>query len=126
MKKENFHERAVKFIYTSRDDELSGLKLGKVAKAIGTNSSNLCDIFMIKHKMSFAGFLKREIIYRAAYTLRKNRDISIEDLAYRLGFPTVGAFEKEFSTLWFIKPDGFREIEERKSPRGELCAIGSR
>ena len=113
MKKENVNERAVKFILTSKDNELSGLRLEKVASAIGTRSFYLYFIFMIYHKMSFYNFVKREIIHRAVFELGKKSAVPVNDLANRLGFSTLESFEKEFESYCCVKPGIFKKCRSK-------------
>lgn len=101
---------AVVYILSLTDKELRSLQLKDVARAVQTGSIFLSKVFKNTLRISLAEFIKREKLNRAFYTLEKERNIRVKDLANRLGFPGLHHFEQEFENYFLIDPGSYKEL----------------
>lgn len=118
MKKRRLSERAVDFILSRDNEELSTLKAGQVSKRIGANRSYLSRCFKFEHNIPLRDFISREKIYRALFILDKDHEKSIPELAGELGFIRVEDFAREFENQFAIAPERYRHIRKNKKNAG--------
>ena len=107
---ENLTEQAASYIFSLRDEELQNLDSRDVAAAIQTDLNQLVPVFEKDQKTSIPNFIEREKVYRAYFLLNKGIDITIPELAKRLGFATIVEFEKSFEKYICIKPGKYKEL----------------
>lgn len=111
----NIAELATVFILTRSDEEISNLKLKDAAEAIGLDIALLAREFKLDQKITFERFVEREKMYRAIYALEKERNITIHNLAKRLGYSTVHDFTEVFERYNLIEPQKFKEIVKKRN-----------
>ena len=111
MNKENISEGAVIYVLKRKDEELRDLKMGEIAGALGVDESFLSKQFEKERKITLSEFILREIMYRAVYILKKEREISVEDIAKKFRYPAVEDFVREFEKYFLVKPGRYRELK---------------
>ncbi|MCK4762953.1 MAG: hypothetical protein KAW12_12220, partial [Candidatus Aminicenantes bacterium] len=103
MRNGNIIERAVHFILSRGDEELSSLKLKDAAGAAGAVIAHFYIKFLLDQKRTFRSFVEREKLWRVLFHLDQDPDIEIEALSDRLGFSTTAEFEDRFKVDPFVK-----------------------
>lgn len=107
---EDIVEMATAFILTRSDKELSNLKLKDAAEAVGRDSALLANEFELGQNITFEKFVLREKVHRAIYALEQEEDITISNLARRLGFTTTYDFSFAFEKYFLICPRRYKKI----------------
>ena len=111
----DYVKRAIEFIISRKDEEIKNLKPKDVAKAVNININLLSSLFEQKQNISISGFIRREKIHIAYFTLEKNQDVLIPELSERLGFKTLQKFEKEFEKYYDVSPGRFKENVKKRN-----------
>ncbi len=121
MKRKRVSERAVNFILSRQNKELSHLKVGDIARIIGVNRSYLSRSFKLDQDISLSDFISREKIYRAIFILDKDHKKPIDELAEELGFIRVEDFVREFVKQLAIDPERYKHLRKKqKILHGEM------
>jgi AraC-like DNA-binding protein len=107
---EKMTDSAVVYILNLPDEGMKNLSDEKVAAAVCINKASLSKAFRHTLRISLTGFIKRERLYRALFTLETEPQMKINDLADRLGFSLNGGFEKEFEAFFLITPQKYKKL----------------
>lgn len=108
-------EQATAFVLTRSDLELSELNIRDVAAALGTERDFLSQEFLIDRKISFERFVEREKLFRAAFALETEQQVTVRGLSKRLGFATVRDFVKPFEDYFLIDPQRYRLLVRNRA-----------
>lgn len=111
MNRNNIAEQAVDFILTRKIEELAHLTRAKIARALSVNANDLARQFKNRHHMTLHGFILREKLHRAAFLLEKKHELTIDDLAAKLGFSKPEHFNKEFNRYFAAEPTQYRNMK---------------
>ncbi len=114
MQTEEIIEQAVEYILTQDIDEIKKCTSAVVARQIGMDDQHLSQLFEGNFGLTLDDFIVREKIYRAYFLIRKEFDVSMEQLSQELGFVIVGEFERAFETCFSITPLQYRDVMARK------------
>lgn len=112
MRKRKISDKAIDYILSRNVDQLRNLKVGKIARTIGANSSYLSRRFKIDQQMSLHDFILREKIFRAIFILEENPGASIRGISKELGFPDFSDFALEFKKNLAIDPERYQYIKK--------------
>lgn len=97
-------ERAAKFIWEHYSDPLS---LADIAGSALLSRFHLCRIFRTTTSVSPCRFLSAVRIYQAKYMLLTT-SVSITDIAFAVGYNSVGSFTNYFTSSVGVSPGLFR------------------
>jgi AraC-like DNA-binding protein len=111
MNRRNIAQQAVDFILTRKLEELADLTGAKIAGALGVKTDYLTQKFKDRQHITLHGFILREKLHRAAFVLGKKQDLTIVDLASKLGFSKPGHFDMAFNRYFAIEPDQYRNLK---------------
>ena len=84
------------------------ISLAKAARISGLDMSSFCTFFRESVGINFADWL-RQVRIEKAVELMKARDFSITEVAYEVGFVSLGAFERAFKKHTRITPMRFKK-----------------
>jgi|ERR1043166_7622597 AraC-like DNA-binding protein len=96
--------RARSFIEQNCADKIS---LGKVARAVNVNPSHLSEKFKQVTGVNFVDYVARKRFMRATELLR-DVDLSISEIAFRVGFQSLSQFNRVFKKLSGKSPTEYR------------------
>jgi len=113
MNRPNIVQQAVDFILTQKIETLANLSGAKIAGVLGVNTYYLAQKFKDHQNITLHRFILREKLHRAAFLLEKKQDLTIVDLAAKLGFSKPGHFEMEFNRYFAIEPAQYRNLKTR-------------
>ena len=110
MKKKKVSDRAVEYILTRKLEDLGALTGLKIAVAVGVKLSYLSRKFKTDQQIALEDFITREKIHTAIYMLEENREMSIEELAGKLGYMEPGSFIEVFKNYIAVEPERYKEL----------------
>jgi AraC-like DNA-binding protein len=101
---------AAEFILTRKTEELASLTGQKIAETLGLDLNRLLETFAAHQHINLEQFITREKLHRSVFILDEDGEISIDDLAKKLGFRETRQFAREFENYLLIPPRRYREI----------------
>lgn len=113
MSYHNIAEQAIDFILTRKIEELADLTRAKIARALSVNANDLAHKFKNHQHITLRKFILREKLHRAAFLLEKKQELTINDLAAKLGFSKLEHFDKEFMRYFAAEPIQYRNMKTR-------------
>ncbi len=99
-------EMAIHYIYNHYPDDLS---LNDVAESVGLSASYFSSAFRREVGVSFVNFLKNLRMEKACSLLLHSPHLSVETVAARVGYQTIGQFYKVFKSEYHVSPKAWRE-----------------
>ena len=118
---EKMTDAAVVYILNLPDEGMKDLSAESAAAAVRLDKCSLTKAFRRILRISLTGFIKREKLYRALFTLETESHIRIGDLAKRLGFAARDGFEREFEDFFLIAPQKYKELVKRRHQQTTDC-----
>jgi len=109
MKKQNLADSVVEFVLLQNDEELAALTVKRIANQFDVNPSYLSRRFMMDKKISLGDLILRVKIFRSTLILRENKDLTINEVARKMGFCTPGYFINVFKKYFGTSPGKYRE-----------------
>lgn len=109
MKKETLSDRVVKFVLNCPLDEFQNLTVTKIANTFNVNRSYLSRRFKQDKEFTLCEFLARERLSRSVGLLRSDSDMTISELADKMGFSNVNYFIQVFKRYYGTPPGRYRE-----------------
>ncbi len=103
-------DMAAEFVLTRKTEELASLTGQKIAEALGLDPTRLLESFAAHQHINLEQFITREKLHRSVFILDEDSEISIDDLAKKLGFRETRQFAREFENYLLIPPRRYREI----------------
>jgi len=110
-------ERVIKYVLTMSDEELSALSICKLARELDIDRFKLSREFKRLTDMGLEDFLFKEKMTRAALMLMAYQDITIKEVAERMGFCTCDYFIRKFRQFYGTVPGKYKEY---KTPRSGI------
>jgi AraC-like DNA-binding protein len=114
-KEKKISREVVEYILTRDTEELAYLTAQKIAEIFQMAPSSIFHAFETDQHITLDGFINREKIHRAIYMLDHDNDISIDQLASKMGFHEPLRFSSEFKNYVLIEPQRYREIIHRRT-----------
>ncbi len=105
--------RVTDYILSRETEELASLTGSKIAETLGIDLSDLVHTFKTHQKITPDEFILREKMYRSLSLLDKDHEISIPELAKKMGFPKIERFTGEFKNYLLIEPQKYKELLNR-------------
>ncbi|MCK5056553.1 MAG: helix-turn-helix transcriptional regulator [Candidatus Aminicenantes bacterium] len=110
MKKDNISDMVVEYILMRSDEELADLTVKNIAKAFNLNPSYLSRQFLKDKKFSLGAYLVRMKVFRTAAILREDQEVTVMELAKRMGFCTTGYLIHIFRKFFGTTPGKYRKL----------------
>lgn len=112
MKKDFFCNLAMEFVLTRESEELSHLSVAQIARELNVSRSYLARIFKKERNFSLKEYLLREKMIRSALLLLKEPQLTVKELAKKIGFLDTGYFAHLFKKYFGISPGRYRECKK--------------
>lgn len=109
-----WHEKAAMYILSRDIEELGTLTAESVAETLGAPLPELLKTFATHQHITLDGFIVREKIHRAIFTIDKDFAVSLETLSWKLGFQQWDEFETQFRNYLHIAPHRYKEIRRSR------------
>lgn len=117
MRRQKISDRVTEFILTRKTEELAMLKVSKIAATFGVNPSYLSRIFKGDKDITLNEFITGEKMFRSVGLLKKDRHITMDDLARIVGFSRADYFITLFKNYYGVHPKKFKKA--RRSRRAD-------
>jgi len=108
-------ERVVRYVLTISEEEFAALSVSRLAQIFKVDRFKLSREFKQQTEMKLEEFLFREKMTRAALMLLAYRDITVREVAERIGFCTYDYFIRVFRQFFGVVPGRFREYKIPRS-----------
>ena len=115
-------DRAVEYILSRKLEELGSLTEEEIAQEVGVSLPYLLRNFKKNQNISLKNFITREKIHTAIFLLEKQKDLTIEDLAGKLGFPKINQFYDAFCGFIAVDPLTYKVLKRQNSPPLQISA----
>lgn len=113
MKRDFFCDLAMEFVLTRNNEELGDLSVAQIARELHVSRSYLARIFKLERNFSLKEYLLREKMIRSAFLLVKEPQLTIKELAGKIGFLDIGYFSYLFKKYFGISPARYRECKKK-------------
>lgn len=117
----------MEFVMKATDEEFADFSVGTLARSLKIDRFKLLRQFKKQTNMTLEHFLYREKMARAAYLLKAYNNITIKQVAKKIGFCTCDYFIQKFKQYYGVSPNKYREFkldfsrdEQRKIPLSNL------
>ncbi len=107
MRKLKISDRVTEFVLTRETGDLAMLKVSHIATKFGVNPSYLSRIFKGDKDINLNEFITGEKMFRSVRLLRKNKTLSMDELAKILGFSRADYFITLFKNYYGVHPKRF-------------------
>jgi AraC-like DNA-binding protein len=104
----------VEYILTRRHKELSTLDEMTLTRIFGVQRSYLTRRFKKEIHMALDRFIMQQRIMQAFFMIEECCDLSIRELAQRLGFHDPQNFSRQFHHLFLIDPDRYIQLRKEQ------------
>jgi two-component system response regulator YesN len=109
MGKQKISDRVTEFVLTRKTDELALLKVSIIADTFDVNPSYLSRTFKGDKDITLNEFITGQKMFRSALLLKKNRNLTMEDLAQIVGFSRADYFITLFKNYFGVHPNKFKK-----------------
>ncbi|MGE5342612.1 MAG: helix-turn-helix transcriptional regulator [Candidatus Omnitrophota bacterium] len=120
-KENTLSDRVVEFVLSRVDEELATLSVEHIAFRLGLHRSHLSRSFRAEKDFTIEEFIFKIKISRAAGILEEYPDITIKDIAQKIGFCRCDYFIRIFKRYFGTTPSRYRDIvlKRRASSRNK-------
>lgn len=101
----------VRRVLTLPDDEFAELTVSVLANFFHIDRSKLQRHFKRETNMNLSDFIFKEKMNRAAFLLKDRGDVSVKEVAQRIGFCTSDYFIKKFKEYYGIVPGEYKRLK---------------
>lgn len=118
MRENNFVDRVVIYILRCSVDELKELTIQKITEHFDVSKVCLINKFKAEKGITPAKFILREKLVRSAFMMEKKRDLTVKEVAEKVGFSTSDYFIRVFKAHFGLPPCQYRDVklEYNKEP----------
>jgi two-component system response regulator YesN len=109
-KSRSLSDRVVEYVLTRNIDELAVLTVEGVAHKLNINRSHLSRTFRAEKNFTIEEFVFKIKIIRAASLLKDNADLTIKEIAKKMGFCRCDYFIRIFKRYFGITPARYRDL----------------
>jgi AraC-like DNA-binding protein len=93
------------------DEEFAEFSVGTLAHSFNIDRFKLLRLFKKQTNMTLEHFLYKEKMARAAYLLKAYHNITIKQIAEKMGFCTCDYFIQKFKEYYGVVPSKYREFK---------------
>ena len=115
VEEETLSDRVIKFITTQEDEDFVGLSVSSLARKFKIDRSKLSRTFKAEKNMTLEFCLMQEKMFRCAFILMSDRDITVKEVSELMGFCTCDYFIQVFKKYFGIVPGQYKEYKTRWS-----------
>ncbi len=115
MNEERLSDRLIKYVTTQEDEDFAGISVTSLAKRFKVDRFKLSRTFKAEKKMTLDYYLLQEKMFRCAFILMSDREISVKELARIMGFCTCDYFIQVFKKYFGIVPGQYKEFKTQRS-----------
>lgn len=108
MRKKKISDRVTEFVLTRNIEELAELKVSNIASTFAVNPSYLSRIFKGEKDITLNEFITGEKMYRSVLLLKKDKNLSMDQLAKKVGFSRADYFITLFRNYFGVHPKEFK------------------
>ena len=112
-------DKVIRFVLSMPDEEFCRISVRKLSQLLKVDRFKLLREFKHQVAMTLEEFLFKERMGRAAYLLLCYRDISIKEVAEKMGFCTCDYFVRVFRQHYGVVPVKYRQYKTMRSGVGE-------
>ena len=109
----NISDRVVEYVLTRQVDTLGSLTVENIATSLNLNRSHLSRTFKTEKKFTIEEFIFKIKILRAASLLQARSDLTIKEIAKKLGFCRCDYFIRIFKRYFGTTPARYRDFSKR-------------
>ncbi|MCP4149965.1 MAG: helix-turn-helix transcriptional regulator [bacterium] len=115
MANETLSEQVMKHVLSVTDREFAGLTVSILAILFNIERYNLSRQFKRQTQMTLEKFLLTEKMTRAAFLLRYSCDITVKEVAERIGFCTCDYFIRKFKEHYGVRPGRYKIFKHQRT-----------
>ena len=115
MKSKTVVDEVISFIMGMGDEELASFTVEKIAELFKIDRFKLSRKFKILLGETLAEYLIREKMIRSAFILGSQSDITLSQLAERMGFCNAQYFSRAFKKCFGLTPGRYRACKRLRS-----------
>ncbi|MGE5342173.1 MAG: helix-turn-helix transcriptional regulator [Candidatus Omnitrophota bacterium] len=115
MKEKTISDRVVEYVLTVPDHEFAELTAAVLAHSFCMDRTKLSRHFKRGVHMTLEDFLIREKMTRAAFLLKAQERITVEEVSKKIGYSTADYFIRKFKSYYGIAPGKYREYKQGRS-----------
>lgn len=110
MIKKNIAGDVFRHVVQLPEESLAGLTIKILAEFFNVSRCHLSRTFRDECGMTLATFIKRQKLLRAEHLLAIDRDVTVKELATRLGYSDCPYFIARFKAQWGESPGRYRKL----------------
>lgn len=110
MIRKNLVDDVFRFVVQLPEERLAVLTIKMLAERFAVNRCHLSRAFHTDRDMTLATFIKRQKLTRAERLLAADGDVTVKELALRLGYADCQYFIARFKEHWGESPGRYRKI----------------
>ena len=110
MANKNIIADVFRYVVQLPEERLAGLTIKMLAERFAVSRCHLSRAFHSERGMTLTTFIKRQKLLRAERLLAADRDVSIKELAGRLGYADYQYFIARFKEQWGESPGRYRKL----------------
>lgn len=111
MKNKNVYTQVVRHVMSVTDEEFASLSVSILAYSFKIDRYKLLRQFKSQTGMTLEHFLFTEKMNRAAFLLKTHGDITVKEVAERIGFCTCDYFSRRFKEYYGIVPGRYKQYK---------------
>ena len=115
FEREMLSDRVIRFIATREHKEFAALTVSKLAREFKVDRFKLSRRFKSEKEMTLEVYLMQEKMFRCAYLLTSEADITIKEVSDLMGFCTCDYFIQVFKKNFGVLPGQYKEYKNQRS-----------
>jgi len=110
MKNNNASDRVVEYVLTRSLEELATLTVEQISTHLKVNRSHLSRTFRNEKSFTIEEFIFKIKIIRSAALLKEENELTIKDIAQKMGFCRCDYFIRIFKLYFGTTPAKYRDL----------------
>ncbi|MBU4404543.1 MAG: helix-turn-helix domain-containing protein [Candidatus Aminicenantes bacterium] len=110
MRNKNIADDVFRYVVRLPEEELAGLNIKMLAEHFDVSRCHISRRFHDERGMTLATFIKRRKLLRAERLLAADSDVTVKQLASRLGYADYQYFIARFKEQWGESPGRYRKL----------------
>lgn len=110
MIRKNIAVDVFRYVLQLPEEQLAGLTVKMLADHFDVSRCHLSRTFRTERGLTLATFIKRQKLLRAERLLAVDRDVTVKELASRLGYSDCPHFIARFKAHWGESPGRYRKL----------------
>ncbi len=114
MRRTKIADRVVDFVLTRKTSDLAMIKVANIAANFDVNPSYLSRIFKGDKDITLNEFITGEKMFRSVLLLKKNKALTMEDMAEKVGYSRADYFITLFKNYFGVHPKKFKKARKNR------------